>query len=139
MAIEITLDLQAIQDLQRIAVQSAKEALEEVITDVKNDIPMNQGALQRSEYVDQQTENGRTHIFIDHNCEYARFIYFGKLMIDPETGSPFAEKGHKKVLTDIDLNLHSGKKEWLQPYIDGDKKDFILTEFANIFKKNTGV
>lgn len=30
---------------------------------------------------------------------YARFLYYGKLMVDPETGSPWARKGAKKVLT----------------------------------------
>lgn len=34
---------------------------------------------------------------------YARYLYFGKLMVDPKTGSPFAKKGAKKVLTDRNL------------------------------------
>lgn len=153
MSIEITLDFQAIQNLQQKAIQSAKETLEEVVSGVKNDIPLNQGALQRSEYVDMQTENGQTHIFIDHNCEYARYVYFGKKMVNEKTGKGPAmiydeygnevglryPKGAKLKATDEDLNLNSGKAKWLEPYIDGDKKDFILTEFTNIFRKNTGV
>ncbi len=34
---------------------------------------------------------------------YARYLYFGKLMVDPETGSPWASKGATKKLTDRDL------------------------------------
>lgn len=34
-----------------------------------------------------------------------RFLYFGKVMVDPVTGSPFARKGVKKVLTDKDLKF----------------------------------
>lgn len=34
---------------------------------------------------------------------YARFLYFGKLMIDPVTGSSWARRGTKKVLTNKDL------------------------------------
>ncbi len=34
---------------------------------------------------------------------YARYLYYGKLMVDPETGSSFAPKGGTKVLTDKDL------------------------------------
>lgn len=34
---------------------------------------------------------------------YARFLYFGKLMVDPETGSAWARRGVKKVLTDKNL------------------------------------
>ena len=34
---------------------------------------------------------------------YARFLYYGKVMVDPQTGSTFAPKGGKKVLTNRDL------------------------------------
>lgn len=34
---------------------------------------------------------------------YARYPYYGKLMVDPETGSSYAKKGATKVLTDKDL------------------------------------
>lgn len=36
---------------------------------------------------------------------YARFLYYGKLMIDPNTGSPFAPKGATKVVTGKNLNI----------------------------------
>lgn len=36
---------------------------------------------------------------------YARFLYHGKLMIDPKTGSPWATKGATKEVTGIDLNI----------------------------------
>ena len=36
---------------------------------------------------------------------YARFLYFGKLMIDPNTGSSWAPEGATKVVTGIDLNI----------------------------------
>ena len=34
---------------------------------------------------------------------YARFLYYGKVMVDPETGSTYAPKGGTKVLTDKNL------------------------------------
>nr|DAQ61755.1 MAG TPA: Minor capsid protein [Caudoviricetes sp.] len=34
---------------------------------------------------------------------YARYLYYGKLMVDPDTGSPWAQPGTVKVLTDRDL------------------------------------
>ena len=34
---------------------------------------------------------------------YARFLYYGKLMVDPITGSSYAPKGGTKVLTDKNL------------------------------------
>lgn len=36
---------------------------------------------------------------------YARFLYYGKLMIDPDTGSPWAPKGATKVVTEKDLDI----------------------------------
>ena len=34
---------------------------------------------------------------------YGRFLYEGKVMVDPVTGSPWARAGAKKVVTDRDL------------------------------------
>ena len=34
---------------------------------------------------------------------YARYLYYGKLMVDPATGSSYAPKGATKVLTDKNL------------------------------------
>ena len=34
---------------------------------------------------------------------YARFLYYGQVMVDPQTGSTFAPKGGTKVLTNRDL------------------------------------
>lgn len=34
---------------------------------------------------------------------YARFLYYGKVMVDPNTGSTYAPKGGTKVLTDRNL------------------------------------
>ena len=34
---------------------------------------------------------------------YARFLYMGKVMVDPDTGSPWARKDAKKVLTERKL------------------------------------
>lgn len=34
---------------------------------------------------------------------YARFLYYGKVMVYPETGSPCAPKGETKVVTDRNL------------------------------------
>lgn len=36
---------------------------------------------------------------------YGRFLYEGKVMVDPDTGSPWAKKGAKKVVTDRPLNF----------------------------------
>lgn len=36
---------------------------------------------------------------------YARYLYHGKLMVSPTTGSSYAKKGETKELTDVDLKF----------------------------------
>lgn len=36
---------------------------------------------------------------------FGRFLYYGKVMVDPVTGSPFARAGVKKIVTDRDLKF----------------------------------
>lgn len=50
---------------------------------------------------------------------YARFQYYGKLMVSPTTGSPWAKKGERKVLTSIDLKYSTiahplAGKKWFE-------------------------
>ena len=40
---------------------------------------------------------------------FGRFLYEGKAMVDPETGSPWARPGAKKVVTDRDLKYSNPK------------------------------
>lgn len=50
---------------------------------------------------------------------YARFLYHGKVMVDPNTGSPYAKKGATKVVTDQNLvftqEVHrDAQAEWFE-------------------------
>lgn len=58
-------------------------------------VPARTGSLDASAYVQGNT--------IIYPGDYARFLYFGKVMVDPDTGSPFAAAGATKVVTDRDL------------------------------------
>lgn len=54
---------------------------------------------------------------IEYKAPQAHYLYKGKLMIDPETGSSYARKDAKKVYADKDLDLKHNKhplssKEW---------------------------
>ena len=48
--------------------------------------------------LDQRTRVDENQII--YPGPYARYLYYGKLMVDPETGSSYAPKGATKVLTD---------------------------------------
>lgn len=47
---------------------------------------------------------------------YARYLYHGKVMVDPETGSAYAPKGGTKVVTDKDLVFSKAMHSQAQAY-----------------------
>lgn len=61
---------------------------------------------------------------------YARFQYYGKLMVSAITGSPWAMRGEKKILTDRDLvhdkSIHPMAGPFWFSRMKADKKDEIL-------------
>lgn len=66
-----------------------------VLEDTRPYVPADTGFFDASSYVSDNK--------VVYTAPYARFLYYGKLMVDPETGSPFAEAGSTKVLTETDL------------------------------------
>ena len=75
---------------------------QQVLADSKLYMPLKTGSLQQRSYV---TEGGRQVVFPG---PYARYLYMGKVMVDPETGSPWARKGAVKVVADRDLRFATG-------------------------------
>lgn len=68
---------------------------EQAESDTRPFVPMLTGSLDmRSRAIDN---------VIVYPGPYARYLYYGKLMVDPDTGSPWASKGATKVLTDRNL------------------------------------
>lgn len=70
-----------------VAVQAAK--------DTDPYVPMLTGSLKNRTQVKDN--------IIVYPGPYARYLYYGKLMVDPDTGSAWAKKGKTKVLTDKNL------------------------------------
>lgn len=70
-----------------VAVQAAK--------DTEPYVPMLTGSLANRTQVKDN--------LIIYPGPYARYLYYGKLMVDPETGSAWAKKGNSKVVTDRNL------------------------------------
>nr|DAP83374.1 MAG TPA: Minor capsid protein [Caudoviricetes sp.] len=151
MGIDVKLDMQAIKALEEAAVKSAETAMELVASNIMDTVPIDQGDLQNNIYVDIKKSDDETHVFIDHNCVYARYLYFGNKMVDSETGKGPAliedvgyrfRKGAKlKVKQPIEkLKFQNGRTDhWFDPYISGDKSDFVQKAFTAEFKKKAGV
>lgn len=69
-----------------------------VLEDCKAVMPLLTGSMQQRSH----TENGGREVVFPG--PYARFQYGGKVMVDSVTGSPWARRGAKKVLTDRPLH-----------------------------------
>lgn len=65
---------------------------------------------------------------IEYGTPYDRYHYYGKLMVSPTTGSSYAQKGEKKVLTDKDMNYNGAPKRGPFWFVraKADKKEKIL-------------
>lgn len=141
MGVEVKFDMKAIERLTLAAVEAAKETLEEVQAQITNTVPLDNGILQNSIYVEERKIGDEWHIFLDHGMLYARYLYFGNLMVDPYTGSAWAGKGVKKgvLIPNRKLKFKNGRTDhWLEPYISGDKKDFVQKTFAEKFAEKAG-
>ncbi len=89
-------------------------------------MPMRDGILERSATISTVIGSG----LVQQEAPHARFQYYGKLMIDPETGSAWARKDTEKVLTDEDLVHDKSKHPMAGPFwfdrMVADHKDDIL-------------
>lgn len=98
--------------LQEKLTQACTKAEHIVATQVRKDtsqyVPFLTGSL------DQRTRVDGNEII--YPGPYARFLYYGKVMVDPETGSTYAKKGATKVLTDKNLEFNKAGHNQAQSY-----------------------
>ncbi len=74
--------------------------------------PMLTGTLKRSATVGTKIGSGK----IEYASPYARYQYYGKLMVSSVTGSPYARQGEKKVLTSTDLTYNTASHPLAGPF-----------------------
>ena len=74
--------------------------------------PMLNGILMKSPVLG--TDIGSGHIY--YLSPYARYQYYGKLMVSSITGSAYASMGEKKVLTNVDLVHQKSKHPLAGPF-----------------------
>nr|DAQ39170.1 MAG TPA: Minor capsid protein [Caudoviricetes sp.] len=68
---------------------------EQIEKDTQPFVPMLTGSLTQRTRVDGSA--------VIYPGPYARFLYYGKVMVDPNTGRTYAPKGGTKVVTDRNL------------------------------------
>lgn len=84
-----------VQKINKAATAAETAIATQVMKDTSPYVPMRTGSLDQRTHVDGNT--------VVYPGPYARYLYYGKLMVDPETGSAWASKGSSKVLTDKNL------------------------------------
>lgn len=94
--------------------------------------PMLSGVLFKSATLGTKIGSGE----IRHNSPYARYQYYGKLMVSSVTGSAYATHGESKVLTEQNLEYNKSKHAlagafWFER-MKADKKAQILRGAAKL-------
>lgn len=74
----------------------------QVFTDMEKYMPFRDGNMRNVSAIMSRSMQGSGRV-IAGAPPYGRFLYEGKVMVDPVTGSPWAGAGAKKVVTDRDL------------------------------------
>lgn len=99
----------------------------QVMTDMMPLMPMDTGTFINSTVALSQSLAG-SGMVIAGIGPHGRFLYEGLVMIDPETGSPFARKGVKKVVTNRPLQFgrSSAVAHWFE-----EAKEMHLTDWVN--------
>ena len=69
---------------------------------------------------------------------FGRFLYEGKVMVDPETNSPWARPGAKKIVTDKDLNYDKGRNPDVTDHWFETAKKNNLDKWIKNTKKTAG-
>ena len=99
MSLKFSVDVSGMDDVKRQLASSCGRAesvlAQQVMKDTTPFVPALTGSLTQRTKVEEG--------MVIYPGPYARYLYYGKLMVDPETGSPWAKKGATKVLTDRSL------------------------------------
>lgn len=129
MHVEIKFDKQAIAMLNNAVKESAMTAMEQVESDLISSatMPFDTGDMQ----------NNQTFVAVEGEDTINGEEVFSVALV---TGSPQA----RRLYYHPEYNFYHGHNKnagaaWLEPYISGDKKDFVEKAFAHDYKRRTGV
>ena len=125
---DYTLNLWSGRNPLEIATPKADHALAvQVAKDTEPFVPALTGSLKNR----TQVEGGT----ITYQGPYARYLYYGKLMVDPATGSPWASKGAHKVLTDRNLVFNTSMHSQAQSHWFEVSKALNEDRWLDIYRK----
>lgn len=107
MSVNIKIDNNAVKMRIEAASEKATAVLaQQALADCNEFCPEDQGVLISS----SQTHSDFKRGLLVWSTPYARYLYHGVLMVDSKTGSPWARKGDRKILTARELEYHKKHK-----------------------------
>ncbi len=120
MKVKVTLNKAVIQRISDAAKAAAVDTMEQLYTDLveSKTMPFDSGDMQNNQTFVDSTESGAVLI----------------------TGSPQARRlyYHPEYNFQHGTNKNAGAY-WLEPYISGDKKNFIRDKYTELFRRRAGL
>ena len=109
----------------------------QVFTDMEKYMPFRDGNMRNVSAIMSRSMQGSGQV-IAGAPPYGRFLYEGKVMVDPVTGSPWARAGAKKVVTDRDLVFDkTAHPSATDHWFDAAKEQYVKS-WAKGVKKRAG-
>lgn len=131
MSLKFTIHMES-AELIKTAISTACSKAEHVLAiqvakDTAPFVPALTGSLTQRTKVDGS--------MIIYPGSYARFLYYGKVMVDPNTGSTYAPKGGTKVVTDRNLIFNKTMHPQAQSHWFEASKAQSLEKWVRIAEK----
>lgn len=109
----------------------------QLFTDMEKYMPFRDGNMRNVSAIMSRSMQGSGQV-IAGAPPYGRFLYEGKVMVDPVTGSPWARAGAKKVVTDRDLVFDkTAHPRATDHWFDAAKEQYVKS-WAKGVKKRAG-
>ena len=115
------------EKLPQVAQKASLAVANEMMKDTSPYVPFLNGKLDQSAHVVER-DNGAAIVYGGAGIRYARYLYYGMLMVDPVTGSSWARRGTKKVLTPKPLKFNKSS------HPKATSKWFEASKLANMEK-----
>lgn len=118
--IKVNWNFGVVRQVEQAVATALEQTAQAVITDVVDEqvMPMDTGTLQNGSTFVETSESSTGVVGIISDTPYARRLYY-----HPEYNFRTSE------------NKNAGGK-WFQPWIDGDKKEFVADAFAKLLRQN---
>lgn len=138
MSVKVSIDKNAVKmRIQAANEEALKTVKGQILSDCNEFVPKDHNVLRDSSESHSYVMSffGETELRLVWSTPYARYLYYGLLMIDSVTGSPWARKGSTKVLTDKPLHYANGCKLWCEKAREMYNEDWRLI-YQNAFNKH---